>query len=127
MDLSIAKTARTILGDKPWLGSKDGTDVPETITLNIAGGSFNAVKEADTTRVGGWFTIPDGVPLKKSGNLYVLAPADAPCDGHLLEPVHSHGGNAGGALLWRGVVIAAKVPLAGFDAATDGADRIRYR
>lgn len=131
MDLSPVTTTITPVDEKLWLASKHGTDCPDTITLNIGGGSFAGVIVA-SGRGDGYGVVPSGTPVKKSGALYVLNTTTAACDGHVLEDVRVHIGstvNAGGSLLWHGEVVSQKVDdLTGvtFAVATDAAKFIRY-
>lgn len=122
MDLSPTRTTVTY-DDTPWVGSKHGTDCDSSITLLVA--DFAALI------VNGF--IPSGLPVVENPatKLYELAPALAPCDGHIAEQVKVNPGSvhAGAALRWHGVVIVAQLPgdyADDFAPATDGAPQIKY-
>lgn len=108
MDLSPTTTVVELTRDKTWLGSAHGTDCTRTITLDIAGGTFATVLEEGGT------IVPSGTPVVKgAGETYDLATgAGVVADGHLFEDVKVNADttNAGGALLWHGVVVDAQVP-----------------
>lgn len=108
MDLTPTTTVSQPVDDKQWLGSLHGTDCTRSITLDVA--TFASVKTA--AQNGLRATIPSGVPLKKVGNKYALATGADVAVGHLYETVllNPTSTAAGGALLWHGVVVAARVP-----------------
>lgn len=129
MDLSPHTTTITPVDEKLWLGSKHGLDCPETITLDVEGGSFDGVIVDNGD---GWGYIPSGCALiGPSQGLYSLQSGATDAEGHLVESVRvrisdSDGTvTAGGALLWHGVVVEDKVPGT-FDGSANGATFIRY-
>lgn len=126
MDLSPHTTTRTETRDKRWLGSQHGTDCTETITLDIAGGTFAAVRVADGK---GGFVIPSGTPLNEGADgLYDRASGADVAEGHLFEDVLIAADTtaAGGALFWHGKVVQANLPAGSGFADANRAPHIRY-
>jgi hypothetical protein len=127
MDLSPTTTTVTQQRDKLWLGSQHGTDCTESITLDIAGGTFAAVRVADGR---GGFVIPTGTPVVKGADgLYDLAADDlVAADGHVFEDVliSADSVHAGAALFWHGKVVQAELPAGSGFVDANRAPFIRY-
>lgn len=108
MNLGIRKTTYGA-EDQSWLGSKVGTNDADSVTLDAA------LLVAITEFASG--TIPSGIPLKRqaSGRYSAAVTAEA-ADRFLLHTVDLTAGgtqtaaNTAVAAMWRGQVIAAKVP-----------------
>lgn len=95
--------------DQSWLGSAVGTGDASSVTLDAA--SLIAITEFASG------TIPSGIPLKRAGSgRYAAAVTAEVADGFLLQTVDLTAGgtqaaaNTPVAMMWRGKVIAAKVP-----------------
>ena len=121
MDLTPTRTAVDLSDDKRWKGSEHAFDCTESITLDVAGGSFAAVTTDGM--------IASGIPVIRQANgLYkrVTDGVNEVADGHLAESVKTRGGpTAAGALLWHGSVIQAQVP--GGMTNANRARHVRYR
>lgn len=124
MDLSPTRTVTEVVREKDWLGSNHGIDTTRTATLDLAGGSFDAL----VVTVNGKSFVPSGTAIRKGGDgLYDNATGvGVKADGHLFEDVYFNEGSAtaGGALFWHGVVVDAQVP--GTFADENRADHILY-
>lgn len=95
--------------DQSWLGSAVGTGDAMPVTLDAA--TIIAITEFASG------TIPSGVPLKRAGSgRYAPAITAEAADGFLLHTTDLTAGgtqtaaNTAVAMMWRGKVIAAKVP-----------------
>lgn len=95
--------------DQSWLGSAVGTGDASSVTLDAA--SLIAITEFASG------TIPSGIPLKRAGSgRYAAAVTAEVPDGFLLQTVDLTAGgtqaaaNTPVAMMWRGKIIAAKVP-----------------
>lgn len=118
MDISLRTEAWTV-EDRSWLGSRDGTDVTETITLDTS--TFTA----GTHYPNGY--VPSGTVVGKITASGLYGPYnDAATDGRQVavgflfnsEQMRASGPNVGAALLWRGSILASKLPAAsGLDTA----------
>lgn len=123
MDLSPTTTTTTVTRDKLWLASQHGCDSTDSITLDIAGGTFAAVLQEGGT------VIPSGTPLNKGGDgFYDRASGADVAEGHLFEDVIIKAGTtkAGAALLWHGEVVQAKLPAGSGFVDANRAPHIRY-
>lgn len=126
MDLSPKTTTTSPVRDKTWLGTQHGCDCTETITLDIAGGTFAAVRQPDGR---GGFVIPSGTALNMGADgLYDRASGADVAEGHLFEDVliSADTTQAGGALYWHGKVVQAKLPAGSGFADANRAPHIRY-
>lgn len=125
MDLSPTTTTTAVARQKLWLASAHGTDSTDTVTLDIAGGSFAAVLVDNGN---GTSTVPSGTAIVKSGNTYDRASGAAVADGHLYEDVivRSTTTNAGGAMLWHGEVVQAQLPAGSGFVDANRAPHVRY-
>lgn len=118
MDLSLVSTT-TVFDDQSWLASADGTQATKTITLDMA--LFTAATHFPNGHV------PSGTPLGKKTATGLYGPYDnAASDGREVAAGFLYGlakvgnglpgvtssGKAGAALLWRGAVRLAKLPIA---------------
>lgn len=112
MDISPVKTTFGALDDNSWLGSSHGIDSTRGITLDVS--TFTA-----GTHYPDGYLLP-GLPLGKitaSGQygLYDDAAVDGTevCVGFLYGTTRVPAGATAvaGALLWHGVVVAAKLPI----------------
>lgn len=108
MNLGIRKTTYGA-EDQSWLGSAGGTGDAMPVTLDAA--SLIAITEFASG------TIPSGIPLKRAGSgRYAAAVTAEAADCFLLHTVDLTAGgtqaaaNTPTAGMWRGKVIAAKVP-----------------
>jgi hypothetical protein len=111
MDLSPSTTTTTVVREKTWLGSQHGTDCPQTITIDVGGGTFAAVMIASTRP--GESIIPSGTAVNElPSGLYARASGADVAEGHLFEDVVVKTGStaAGASLFWHGVVVQAKLP-----------------
>lgn len=125
MDLSPTTTTTAVARQKLWLASAHGTDSPQTVTLDIAGGSFAAVRIDNGN---GTYTIPSGTAIVRSGTTYDRASGAAVADGHLYEDVIYRNGSAaaGGAMLWHCEVVQAKLPAGSGFVDANRARLVRY-
>lgn len=134
MDLSPRKTQSAPVDEKLWLASKHGTDCTDTITLDLAGGTFDAILVPGGD---GFSYVPSGTAVIRGGDgLYDRVDADDVATGHLFESVRvlrDGSGDAtvraGAALLWHGEVVQARVPATtagAFGNANRAAAHIRY-
>lgn len=125
MDLSPTTTTTAVARQKLWLGSSHGTDSTDSVTLDLAGGSFAAVRIDNGN---GTYTIPSGTAIVKSGTTYDRASGAAVADGHLYEDVIVRAStvNAGGAMLWHGEVVQAQLPTGSGFVDANRAKHIRY-
>jgi hypothetical protein len=108
MNLGIRKTTYTA-EDQSWLGSRVGTNDADPVTLDAA--TIIAIAEFSTGQV------PSGIPLKRAGTgRYAPAVTAEVADCFLLHSVDLTAGgtqaaaNTPVAAMWRGQIIAAKVP-----------------
>lgn len=108
MNLGIRKTTFGA-EDQSWLGSKVGTNDADSVTLDAA--TIVAITEFASG------TVPSGIPLKRAGSgRYAPAVTAEVADCHLLHTVDLTAGgtqaaaNTAVAAIWRGEIIAAKVP-----------------
>lgn len=108
MNLGIRKTTYGA-EDQSWLGSRVGTNDADSVTLDAA--TCIAITEFAAG------TIPSGIPLKRAGTgRYAPAVTAEVADCFLLHTVDLTAGgtqtaaNTAVAAMWRGQVIAAKVP-----------------
>lgn len=123
MDLSPTTTTTSPVRDKTWLASSHGTDCTDTVTLDIAGGTFAAVLAEGGT------VVPSGTPLNRGADgLYDRASGADVAEGHLFEDVIIRAGStrAGGALLWHGEVVQAELPAGSGFVDANRAPHIRY-
>lgn len=130
MDISVRSEAWTT-EDRSWLGSRDGTEFTETITLNTS--TFTA----GTHYPNGY--VPSGVCLGKITATGLYGPYDdAATDGRQTAAgflfnstqMRSGGPNVGAPLLWRGVIKTANLPTGnGLDTngRTDLAAKFRFK
>jgi hypothetical protein len=123
MDLTPTRTV-VVHDDVPWVGSRHGTDADRSATL-----LKSAFEAAGLINANGF--IPSGVPIVRNAqNVYIPAPAGAPCKGHIAEQVKTGpSAHAAASLRWHGVVIVAQLPgdyAEDFDPETDGATNIEY-
>lgn len=108
MNLGIRKTTYGA-EDQSWLGSRVGTNDADSLTLDAA--ACIAITEFAAG------TVPSGIPLKRAGSgRYAPAITAEVADRFLLHTVDLTAGgtqaaaNTATAGIWRGQVIAAKVP-----------------
>lgn len=117
MDLAVNTTSYQLADDNSWLGSAKGVNTAKTITIDPAKGFVSG------THYPNGF-LPSGIPLGKvtANNTYGLyddAATDGrqTCVGFLLGSVKLNPSapgtvKVGGALLWEGRVLSAKLPFA---------------
>lgn len=131
MDLKVRETTY-ISEDMRWLGSAHGTEMTDTITLNLS------LFTAGTHFPNGF--LPSGLVLGKvtATGLYgiyndALSNGQEVAVGHLYKPVYVHSdnvaGTALGAIFTHGQVVEARLPSGhGLNAAAkvDVAGRIQY-
>lgn len=135
MNLGITTTTFAASENQEWLGSAEGTQFADSITLD---GPLCAAAFATGL-------VPSGIPLKRQGSgkyapaLDNGAGADDDVDGHLFTTIDlTNGGrnaanvDSPAALYWHGEVIFAKIPaytgrtaVAGF-AANSTLKLVRY-
>lgn len=130
MDLTPRTTTTTPVRDKTWLGSKHGTDATQTITLDIAGGTFAAVAVAGAAG-SNTMVIPSGTAVNELGTgagFFARASGADVAEGHIFEDVVYNVGSAtaGAALLWHGVVVQAKLPAGSGFVNANRAPQIKY-
>jgi hypothetical protein len=123
MDITLQPTETWTAEDRSWLGSRDGTDVTQTITIDTS-----AFTEA-THFPNGY--IPSGTILGRITATGLFGPYDnAASDGTEVAvgflfsnvKVRTGGPDVGAAIHWRGVIRASRLPIAitdtgGLDAA----------
>jgi hypothetical protein len=124
VDISLQPVETFTPEDRSWLGSRDGTDVTQTVTLKTS--SFVLA----THYPNGY--IPSGVVLARiTGSPELWGPYDdTAVDGRAVAigflysatKLRSGGPNVGAPIHWRGVIRASRLPLAttvagGLDAA----------
>src|ERR1700750_2142946 len=106
-----AQIRKTTFGaeDQSWLGSRTGTEDPDSITLDAA--ACIAIAEFASG------TVPSGIPLKRAGSgRYAPAITAEVADRWLLHTVDLTAGgtqaaaNTPTAGMWRGQIIQAKIP-----------------
>jgi hypothetical protein len=106
-----AQIRKTTFGaeDQSWLGSRTGTEDPDSITLDAA--ACIAITEFASG------TVPSGIPLKRAGTgRYAPAITAEVADRWLLHTVDLTAGgtqaaaNTPTAAMWRGQIIQAKIP-----------------
>lgn len=111
MDIALQQTESYVAEDRSWLASRHGTDVTQTITLDVS--AFTA----NTHYPNGY--IPSGVVLGKITATGLYGPySNAASDGtevaagflYTSVKVRSGGPDVGAAIHWHGAVIAAKLP-----------------
>lgn len=113
MDITMQPAEVWQVEDRSWLGSRDGTEVTQTITLKVS--TFTA----NTHYPNGF--IPSGTPLGKITATGLYGPYDNAagdgrevCAGFLFNStkVRSGGPDVGAPLHWRGVIREARLPIA---------------
>jgi hypothetical protein len=111
VDISL-RTEEYRVEDLSWLGSRDGTEVARSITLDTSAFS------QDTHYPNGY--VPSGTVLAKITDTGLYGPYDNTltngqevAEGFLMTsvPMRSGGPNVGAALHWRGVVKADRLPI----------------
>ena len=115
MDLSPTVTVNDSPGrDKRWLKSQHGQDSLISITLDIAGGTFDGVLTAGSYAGTGKKVVPSGIAVFPIGNgLYRKCAVGEVAKFHIFEDVVVTPGataNAGASGFWHGVVVQAKLP-----------------
>ncbi|MFG3710892.1 head decoration protein [Micromonospora sp. NPDC047730] len=130
MDISL-QTEAYVVENRAWLGSRDGTEVTQGITLDPA--LFTAA-----THFPDGF-VPSGTVLAKVTATGFYGPYDNTktngqevAEGFLFNstPMRTGGPRVGAPLHWRGVIRTAKLPAnSGLDAAarTDLAAKFRFQ
>lgn len=108
MDIQPRVTSDIAHHNTDWLGSRFGTEDPQTVTLDMS-------KFVAATHYPNGF-IPDGMPLVKDAVSGLYGPsgaADVDCDGYLYKATNVPNGatKIGAPMLWHGVVILARLPL----------------
>ncbi len=119
MDITLQPTESYQAEDRSWLGSRDGTDVTQTVTLNTS--TF----VANTHYPNGY--IPSGTVLGRITATGLFGPYDnAASDGREVAvgflysntKVRSGGPNVGAPIHWRGVIRSSRLPAnSGLDSA----------
>jgi hypothetical protein len=123
VDISLQPVRSWQAEDRSWLGSRDGTDVTQTITLDVS--KFTA----NTHYPNGY--IPSGVVLGRITATDLWGPYDdTASDGRQTAAgflysntkVTAGGPNVGAPIHWRGIIRASRLPIAttspgGLDAA----------
>jgi hypothetical protein len=113
VDISLQPVESYQAEDRSWLGSSDGTDVTQTVTLNTS--TFTA----GTHYPNGY--IPSGCVLGQISATGLYGPYDnTASDGRQTAvgflysntKVRSGGPNVGASIHWRGIVKSAKLPIA---------------
>ncbi|MFF2566734.1 head decoration protein [Streptomyces sp. NPDC058084] len=125
MDLQPITYSESATADRPWLASRHGLDTPLTITLDTAlfaqGTHYTPPAPGQPRNV-----MKAGIPLGRVTATGLYGPWDksatdgrATFTGVLLAdvPFAVGSGRAGAALLWHGVIAAARIP-GGLDPAT---------
>jgi hypothetical protein len=111
VDITLQPTETWTAEDRAWLGSRDGTDVTQTVTLDTS-----AFTEA-THFPNGY--IPSGTILGRITATDLYGPYDnAASDGREVAvgflysntKVRTGGPDVGAPIHWRGVIRAAKLP-----------------
>ncbi len=89
-------------GDQSWIGSRDGVDVPKTITLDPS--KWTGRIDGGTLRSGEPYKMDDGlaVPYAGSGVLAGFILTD--------QAIRADGGNATVPALWRGRILLSNLP-----------------
>ncbi|MGW1878398.1 head decoration protein [Streptomyces sp. NPDC001975] len=118
MDLQPITYSESATADRPWLASRHGLDTPLTITLDSAlfteGNHYTPPTLGQPRNV-----MKAGTPLGRVTATGLYGPWDAAATdgratftGVLLADVAfmQGGGRAGAALLWHGVIAAARIP-----------------
>ncbi|MDX3130810.1 head decoration protein [Streptomyces europaeiscabiei] len=119
-DYQVLTTATTVTDDRTWLASLDGVHEAQTITVDtsklISGTHYTAGTLNQPRHI-----IKSGIPLGKITASGLYAPYNSAASdgtqilaGFLVTETAFTPGSAktAGALLWRGEVYAAKLPLA---------------
>lgn len=131
MDISVQPTEVWTAEDRSWLGSRDGTEVTQTITLKVS--AFTA----NTHYPNGY--IPSGTVLGKITATGLYGPYNnAASDGTEVAAgflfnstkVRTGGANVGAPLHWRGVIRESRLPTNhGLDSAakTDLAAKFMFK
>lgn len=123
MDITLQPTETYQAENRSWLGSRDGTDVTQTVTLDTS--TF----VAGTHYPNGY--VPSGTVLGQITATGLYGPYDnTASDGRQTAvgflysntKIRSGGPNVGAPIHWRGVIRASRLPLAtnvagGLDAA----------
>jgi hypothetical protein len=113
VDITLQPTETYTAEDRSWLGSRDGTDVTQTVTLDTS-----AFTEA-THFPNGY--IPSGVVLGRITATDLFGPYDdTASDGRQVAvgflysntKVRTGGPDVGAPIHWRGIIRAARLPLA---------------
>jgi hypothetical protein len=121
VDISLQPTETFFAENRSWLGSRDGTDVTQSITLNTS------LFTANTHYPNGY--VPSGTVLGRVTATGLYGPYDnAASDGREVAvgflysntKMRSGGPNVGAPIHWRGIVLAAKLPIA--SSSTGGLD-----
>ncbi|MFE6872315.1 head decoration protein [Kitasatospora sp. NPDC057692] len=119
MTVQPVTTSVTYTASRSWLGSLHGTDQTETATLDITKFTAGTHYQASTDPAQPYYRVLSGVPLGKITASGLFGPFDpAASDGRqvfagvvydeaLFAPSQT---KVAAALLWHGVVKAAKVP-----------------
>lgn len=111
MDITLQPTETYTAEDRSWLGSRDGTDVTQTVTLDTS-----AFTEA-THFPNGY--VPSGTVLGQITATGLYGPYDdAASDGrqtavgflYSATKMRTGGPDVGAPIHWRGIVRAAKLP-----------------
>lgn len=114
MELNPYTVTQTVIDEYQWKGSEHGFDCTRSITLDLTDTNFAAVTVDDPVQTFRHY-IKAGTALYETstpGVYKVATGGSQAASGHLAANVPFKTGavKAGGALLWHGVVIAAKVP-----------------
>lgn len=119
MDITLQPTETFLAEDRSWLGSRDGTDVTQTVTLDTS--TF-----VEGTHYAAGY-IPSGTVLGRITATGLFGPYDnAASDGREVAvgflysntKVRSGGPDVGAPIHWRGVIRASRLPAnSGLDSA----------
>ena len=104
----VLNTERNGHADLRWLGSRHGSDVCETVTLDVA--KFSDFGD----------TIPSGTPLKRSsdGRVEPVTAANDELAGFLLLDRPARGAAQTAPMLWHGRILVKNLPEKAFDVST---------
>jgi hypothetical protein len=113
VDITLQPTETYTAEDRSWLGSRDGTDVTQTVTLDVS--TFSS-----TTHYPNGY-VPSGCVLGQITANGLFGPYDnAATDGrqtavgflYSATKMRSGGPNVGAPIHWRGVIRSARLPIA---------------